>query len=124
MDQHKGGKLEGTAAGGGDAAETVSVDHFPTAETSPEVTNECSGAVGWREREYQEEIAGASRTIRDGRGGMAAARTAASRAPRTAFVRGRTSSMEELAAVRIQAYYRGYLVRRSINFALKNLMST
>ncbi|WVZ80496.1 hypothetical protein U9M48_027966 [Paspalum notatum var. saurae] len=122
--KHKGGELEGTAAGGGDAAETVSVDHFPTAETSPEVTNECSGAVGWREREYQEEIAGASRTIRDGRGGMAAARTAASRAPRTAFVRGRTSSMEELAAVRIQAYYRGYLESSNLSPNSDNCIRT
>ncbi|KAJ1259391.1 hypothetical protein BS78_10G151200 [Paspalum vaginatum] len=111
--KHKGGELEGTAAGGGDAAEIVSVDHLPTAETSPEVTNEYSGAVGWREREYQGEVAGASRTIRGPCGGMAAVTTAASSVPRTAFAHGRTSRREEVAAVRIQAYYRGYLARRA-----------
>ncbi|CAN6178075.1 unnamed protein product, partial [Urochloa humidicola] len=102
------GEAEGAAAGSGDAAEIVSVDHFPTAETSPEVTNEGSGsgAVAWRELGEHEEVAGAARR---GRRGMAAV-TAASRVARTAAAHRRAGSREERAAVRIQAFYRGYLL--------------
>ncbi|CAN6207691.1 unnamed protein product [Urochloa humidicola] len=107
------GEAEGISAAGGDAAEIVSVDHFPTAETSPEATNEGSGggAVAWRELGEQEEVAGAARTRR-GCHGMAAV-TPASRVARNAAARGRTGSREERAAVRIQAFYRGYLARRA-----------
>ncbi|CAN6163962.1 unnamed protein product [Urochloa humidicola] len=105
------GEAEGAAAGSGDAADIVSVDHFPTAETSPEVTNEGSGsgAVAWRELGEHEEVAGAARR---GRRGMAAV-TAASRVARIAAAHRRAGSREELAAVRIQAFYRGYLARRA-----------
>jgi hypothetical protein len=76
----------------GEAAEVVSVDHFPAAETSPEFTNESIGTVVWLEREEYGEVAGACRR-RQHRRGVAAARE------------------ERAAAVRIQAFYRGYLVR-------------
>ena len=105
--RQRGCEVEGTAAGtggGGDGAEIVSLDHFPTAETSPEVTNDGSGAVLWREKGEHEEVAGA----RKGRRGTGALTTAAAR---TATARGRAGSREERAAVRIQAFYRGYLVR-------------
>jgi len=108
--RQRGCEVEGTAAGtggDGDGAEIVSLDHFPTAETSPEVMNEGSGAVVWREMGEHEEVAGARR----GRRGMGAATTAAAR---TAAARGRAGSSEERAAVRIQAFYRGYLVRNLI----------
>ncbi|CAL5052964.1 unnamed protein product [Urochloa decumbens] len=107
----RGGEAEGAAAGSGDAAEIVSVDHFPTAETSPEVTNDGGGGggVAWRELGEHEEVAGAARRRRRG---MAAV-TPASRVARTAAARGRAGSREERAAVRIQAFYRGYLARRA-----------
>ncbi|TKW21534.1 hypothetical protein SEVIR_4G125400v4 [Setaria viridis] len=109
--KQRGGEAEDAAAGGGEVAEIVSVDHFPTAETSPEVTNDGSGggAVAWRERGEHEEVAGARRRACRG---MAAV-TAASRVARTAAARGRAGSREERAAVRIQAFYRGYLARRA-----------
>ncbi|OEL13978.1 hypothetical protein BAE44_0025003 [Dichanthelium oligosanthes] len=111
IDQQRGGEAEGTAAGGCEAAEIVSVDHFPAAETSPDVTNEGTGggAVVWRERGEQEEVAGGRR----GRLGSMVAVTAASWVARTAAARGRAGSREERAAVRIQAFYRGYLARRA-----------
>ncbi|PUZ60936.1 hypothetical protein GQ55_4G220700 [Panicum hallii var. hallii] len=106
----RGGEVEGTSAGcGGEAAEIVSVDHLPTAETSPEVTNKGSGAVVWKERGEHEEVAGARR----GRSGMAAVTATAPRVARTAAARGRAGSREERAAVRIQAFYQGYLARRA-----------
>ncbi|CAL5042714.1 unnamed protein product [Urochloa decumbens] len=107
----RGGEAEGATAGSGDAAEIVSVDHFPTAETSPEVTNDGSGgsAVAWRELGEHEEVAGAARR----RSRSMAAVMPASRVARTAAARGRAGSTEERAAVRIQAFYRGYLARRA-----------
>lgn len=109
--QQRGGDVEGTSSAGcgGEAAEIVSVDHFPTAETSPEVTNEGSGAVVWRERGEHEEVAAGARR---GRRGVAAVTAAV---PRTAAARGRAGGREERAAVRIQAFYRGYLVH-NFNF--------
>nr|CAB3470524.1 unnamed protein product [Digitaria exilis] len=106
--KQRGGEAEGAAVGSGEAADIVSVDHFPTAETSPEVTNEgSSGAVVWREK-GEHEVAGAARRDRQG---IAAAVTAASRVARSGAGRGKAGSREErAAAVRIQAFYRGYLV--------------
>lgn len=82
------------------------MEHFPAAETSPEVTtNEGSGGSAFgRERLHvgRDEAEGAWRARR----GMAA-----SRAVRNAAARGRAAGREERAAVRIQAFYRGYLVR-------------
>lgn len=108
--RQRGGKVEGTAtAAAGEAAEIVFVDHFPTAETSPEVSNEGSGTVVWGERAEHEEVAGARRGCR----GVAAVTAAVPWVTRTAAAaaRGRAGSREERAAVRIQAFYRGYLVR-------------
>jgi hypothetical protein len=88
--------------GGGEqeqAAEIVSVDHhFPAADTSSEVTNEGSGG---RERVCGGVEAEARR----------ARRAMASRLARLAALRGRAAGREDRAAVRIQAFYRGYLVR-------------
>jgi hypothetical protein len=91
--QRGGDELEAS----GEAAEVVSVDHFPAAETSPEFTNESIGTVVWLEREeyHGGEVAGACRR-RQHRRGVAAARE------------------ERAAAVRIQAFYRGYLVHTTI----------
>uniref|UniRef100_J3MDV1 Uncharacterized protein n=1 Tax=Oryza brachyantha TaxID=4533 RepID=J3MDV1_ORYBR len=92
----------------GDAVEILSVDHFPGAETSPEVTtNEGGGSVVFgrdieRLHVDRDEAEGAGR----GRRAMAA-----SRAARNAAARERAAGREERAAVRIQAFYRGYLVR-------------
>jgi hypothetical protein len=96
--------LEQQAPGGGEqeqAAEIVSVDHhFPAADTSSEVTNEGSGG---RERVCGGVEAEARR----------ARRAMASRLARLAALRGRAAGREDRAAVRIQAFYRGYLVRKS-----------
>jgi hypothetical protein len=93
--------LEQQAPGGGEqeqAAEIVSVDHhFPAADTSSEVTNEGSGG--------RERVCGVEAEARRARRAMA------SRMARLAALRGRAAGREDRAAVRIQAFYRGYLVR-------------
>uniref|UniRef100_A0A453S803 Uncharacterized protein n=1 Tax=Aegilops tauschii subsp. strangulata TaxID=200361 RepID=A0A453S803_AEGTS len=85
-----------------EAAEILSVEHFPATDTSPELTNE--GSVG--------SVAG---WAREGGGVEAEARRArramASRMARLAALRERAAGREDRAAVRIQAFYRGYLVR-------------
>ncbi|KAL6604040.1 hypothetical protein ACP70R_044401 [Stipagrostis hirtigluma subsp. patula] len=103
----KGGDGEAAAASGGDAAEIVSLEHFPAAdETSPEVTNESSGAVAWRGRENDGEVVDAWTACR----GMAAAVAQARVSRMAAAARWRAGGREEeRAAVRIQAFYRGYL---------------
>ncbi|KAM0850897.1 hypothetical protein ACQ4PT_052779 [Festuca glaucescens] len=82
--------------GGEQEAEIVSVEHFPAADTSSEVTNEGSGG---RERLCGGVEAEARR----------ARRAMASRLARLAALRGRAAGREDRAAVRIQAFYRGYL---------------
>ena len=87
--------------GGGEqeeAAEILSVDHFPpAADTSSDATNE--GSRGGRER----VCGGVEAEARRGRRAMAS---------RLAALRGRAAGREDYrAAVRIQAFYRGYLVR-------------
>ncbi|PNT61310.1 hypothetical protein BRADI_5g13650v3 [Brachypodium distachyon] len=85
--------------GGGEeeqeAAEIVSDEHFPPADTSPDATT--NEVVVTRRREFHH--GGVEAEARRARRAMA------SRVARIAALRGR----EERAAVRIQAFYRGYL---------------
>jgi IQ calmodulin-binding motif len=93
---------------GNEAADIVSIEHFPV-ETSPDVTNDGMAAAADHDEEVEQ---------RERRAVVAAAAEAAlvaadatSRMIRmVAYERAMAASREDTAAVRIQAFFRGYLV--------------
>lgn len=85
----------------------MSVEHFP-AETSPDATNEVGGMTdGEEEEETEHAMAVAAATAAAAEAAVAAAQAAAKVVRLAGYGR---MSREEKAAVRIQSYYRGYLV--------------
>lgn len=96
-------------AEGNEALEIVSVEHFPV-ETSPEATNDDGGSprlAAEEDRDHAIAVAVATAAAAEA---AAAAAEAAAQVVRLAGY-GRLSR-DEKAAVRIQSYYRGYLVMR------------
>ncbi|XP_038974782.1 uncharacterized protein LOC103717942 [Phoenix dactylifera] len=94
---------------GNEALEIVSVEHFP-AETSPEATNDDDGSPGAaveEEEDRKQAIAVAAATAAAADAAAAAAEAAAQVVRLAGYAR---LSREEKAAVRIQSYYRGYLI--------------
>lgn len=106
LSQRQGGRE--VKAEGNEAPEIVSVEHFP-AETSPEATNDDGGSQGAAAEEEDREhaIAVAAATAAAAEAAAAAAEAAAKVVRLAGYGR---LSREEKAAVRIQSYYRGYLV--------------
>ncbi|KAG1330446.1 putative protein IQ-DOMAIN 14 [Cocos nucifera] len=106
-------------ADGNEALEIVSVEHFP-AETSPEATNDGGGSprlAAEEDREHAIAVAVATAAAAEA---AAAAAEAAAQVVRLAGY-GRLSR-EEKAAVRIQSYYRGYLVCFPPSSISRNIM--
>ena len=124
---------EAAAAGGAEEAEVLLLEHFPASETSAEASNEGGDAElpaappvrmeyhrGARGGLRGHEEAGAAadddmeraRALAAAAEAAVAAAEAAARVVRLAALR--RLSREERAAVRIQAYYRGYLVRSTL----------
>ena len=124
---------QATAAAAAEGPEGLLLEHFPASETSAEASNEGGDAeaelaavaattkgrrrrddeVGDEDGEMEEELADdmeRARALAAAAEAAVAAAEAAARVVRLAALR--RLSREERAAVRIQAYYRGYLVRR------------
>jgi IQ calmodulin-binding motif len=106
---------------GNEAAEIVSVDHFPV-ETSPDVTNDGMAAAT---ADNDEEVDQRARRVVVAAAAEAAlvAAEATSRMIRMAvYERAMAASKEDRAAVRIQAFYRGYLVMFLLLIILEKLI--
>lgn len=100
-----------------EVAEVVSFEHFPVeSSTDNNVTNEESGTSTPFTEDKSHAIAVAAATAAAAEAAVAAAQAAARVVRLVGYGR---HSKEERAAILIQSYYRGYLVRPS--FCLLNL---